>query len=114
MVRKSNYKSFRERLIQDFEGVDIQDIRELGILMRDLSYRRFKDKKTGLIEKGHPTQAQLDFAVKVIRMRAVKIAVIDNYIREQYAKHYVLRALREQTINKKKYRKGQFIPYPKK
>ena len=122
VTEKSNYASFRRCLIGDFKKLSEDDLKHLGVLirdkgygnlgvfMRDKGYRRFYDKKEGMEVNGYPRPAQLDYAYGVLKRIAISKHVSEMHVREVYHKRAVWRALRNQEIGGRKYRRGQFIP----
>ena len=106
--QKSNYASFRKYLIADFGNLSEDDLEHLGVLMRDKHYRTFT--QDGDEVDGYPRPAQLDYAYGVLKRIAISKHVSEMFVREVYHKRAVWRALRNQEIGGRKYRRGQFIP----
>ena len=109
VTEKSNYDSFRRCLIGDFKKLSEDDLKHLGVLMRDKGYRRFIDKDGDEVD-GYPRPAQLDYAYGVLKRIAMPKHVSEPSVREVYHRRVVWRALRNQEIGGRKYRRGQFIP----
>jgi len=108
--QKSTYASFRRCLIADFEDLSKEKMKQLGTLMKNKGYRRFTNKETGMVEDGYPKPAQLKYAYGVLERIAMPKHVSEPSVREVYHRRVVWRALRNQEIGGRKYRRGQFIP----
>lgn len=107
--QKSTYASFRRCLIADFEDLSKEKMKQLGTLMKNKGYRRFIDKDGDEVD-GYPRPAQLDYAYGVLKRIAMPKHVSEPSVREVYHRRVVWRALRNQEIGGRKYRRGQFIP----
>ena len=58
---------FREAIEIEFEGEDIETIKELETLMRHAGFNRKFDKEIDAWRKRNPTQTQLDFAWEYLK-----------------------------------------------
>lgn len=103
-MQKRSYKSFRERIEVDYEKLSgSTDKRVLQLKMKELGYR---GKKV-------PTIRQVNFVWDELKKEGLPISTIEFFIIEIYGKRKVYRANQTIVINRKTYRKGQFIPKQK-
>lgn len=114
---KDPYKSFRERLELNY-GND-PDIMEgltqpiLKNLMQKDGFRIRKSKIDGSFYKAFPSDEQVRVAWGILRGVGKIQTIIDVYLKEIYGNRTTYRANKNQIIDGKIYRKGQFVPKPK-
>jgi len=104
----AKYESFREGLRVDSRYWNFDTKEELRKLLTNGGYHHIKEK--GVSYNAEATDKQVDFAWSYLKKSKVTQQIIDDFIVHTYNKRIVKRALKNQTINGKKYRKGQFIP----
>jgi hypothetical protein len=112
MKRASNYRSLRITLHIDFDGVTLRNKEHLKELMQ---YKGYHLTGRGLETYSEPTYKQLDFAWNELKIsyedeKPTAKTIMLNFKREDYKRHYVLRATDYITYKGKIYKKGQFLP----